>query len=388
MMEASRIRSEARQIAEALRQSRKPAAMLAVFDRFNSAYMGLMNRLNGMILGLTVRSASGFYQMPEYFSPEERTAIFSFANLTDAFAEEVMKALTLPKKPKKAEHAFIVAEAALIGALRVRARELSAAINPAGSSNQMAIRQKIDAFRQELSEIAHPISWNERVLTEMRKFKKLAGRLEDVSVTTKGEVSAVVFDRPEMFKLIIERMVIEAAKFHWKDIKLTFEWNERRKSAGDQGELVISSASSSLRRFRRDRDISGIVRQLGGRWDLPGRLGRFLRSRFTVLRRMAVHRLMLPIPLSRSRVSGSGTQAPPPPTTSSGSGSSGEGVKVLGLADTVEAEMSGYLPPGAAEYGMGFRALQQRFINPFAGGLAVVRGGALALPVPRSLLGR
>ncbi len=385
----SMIRSEARQVSRAVRQARKPAELLSASDRFVNSYLDLMSRLNAMILGMTTRSASGFYQMPEYFSAEEKAAIFSFANLTDAFASEVVNALdaALPKKPKKAEHAFIMAEMQLIAELRRRVTDLSAAINPASSAQQMAIRQMIEAFREELADIVNPITWSERVLVEMKKFKKFASRMDDVSVTVKGEVSAVVFDRPELFRLIIERMMVGSARFHWRDVKLNLEWNERRRSTGDQGELVVSSQSNSLRRFRRDRNVSSAVSQLGGRWDLPGRWGRFWRSRFSVLRRTALHRLMLPIPVSRATVNGSGTLSPPPPPARS-SGASSEGVRVLGLAETVEAETSGYLPPGASEYGLGLVRPQRPVVNPFAGGAVVLRGGMLALPVPRSLFGR
>jgi hypothetical protein len=300
-----------------------------------------------------IGSSGRFSSMPEHYDDAARGNIFQLTTLADVLINEVMKALDAKlakvKKPKSAEMAFVMAQRNLINGLKEKADALRTAASASGRGTDVIIRQNFAAFRDEMNRLTSPITWTEALLGELKKFKKYRSRLSRVTTTMVGDMSKLKFDDPSQYTNIIERMILEAAKWHWKDVRLNFEWNQNKSSRGFQGTLVITSPKNQLKRFKRNREFAARIGALDGRWDLPGRLGRTTRRFLPKMRIFGppMHRLSIPIAESRnsqpngSQSSGSTRNSPPPPAPPAAGATPGSllSERLSGLEETIEMEI-------------------------------------------------
>lgn len=357
--ETARVRIAATQLAQSLRSARNPRELLNAWQNIQTAYLNLVNNLDNLIKAesmmelvsqLNGKAADDFTRLqrmiePGSFDDNARAKILSYANITDMFAGIVFSAAwdasaPFSKKPKFSEQAFLLTQMRMIADVRERVKDIVKSIHPDGTGTSAQISNDITSLRSEIDIYINPILWTDKFLTTIRSYRKFDRRLSEVFVSMKGDVSMIQFGNPQQYINLISRFLLYASKFHWKQVRLNFEWNQQRSSSDTQGTLIIGSESLSLSGVRRQDGVREIVRQMDGRWDIPWFLGRHFRKRLQKVRNIfgpPFDRVMIPIAAAANRGATPASrpvQTPPPGGPSGGTG----GSSVAGLADFERAE--------------------------------------------------
>lgn len=371
------IRKRAIQIAKAFQAVRKRVPRLNALLDFMAAYLGYLVKLSDIVR--SVASFSSMNSVPEHFGAEARRRIHTFASATDVFANETMKVLndrySRVRRPRRASTALLTAHRSLIAGLQASTAKLAAAAAPEGTGTDVHIRQAYAAFKDEVNRLSDPMTATEALLGEIRKFG-MSSRLKKVSVSMTGDASKLTFDERSTFaaqaRRVISLLILNAAKFHWRNRKFEFEFQQLPADGVKQGLLIIKSRSNKLGRFKHNREFKALVQSMNGEFDLPGRIRRTWRRLFPSKRPTAMHRIVIPIPVveppktNGSQGNGSRRNSPPPPAAGAASGGSHAG-KVTGLEET---QMAMDLPGG----GEAESAMVMMHTTPFVSSLTSFLG--------------
>lgn len=314
------IRSGAAQLVQKFLAVKKHTVHYDVWRDFRKEYFDLVYKLEQFLAAV-----SRIERGP--FLPENRRAILDLAHACEILASRVLEATVekVTNPPASPEHALIFAQRNMINGTRNLIRQLSQSIakfEDTKAAND--IKGFLDNWRQQ----RNPLRWAFGFTTGAIKHEIVSRRRVIFNFAIPQGTPMLAHNKPHVLLNLMDRIFFRALK---KKVPLKFEFIKATN------ELSIAN-KKQLKTLRRDKNIAALVRELDGRWDLPGRTRRFFRSLFRRARKgyPPYHRLLIPLTaangngLSGSRNGGVSN----PPANGNGRLTPAEGRK-LGEAPTI-----------------------------------------------------
>lgn len=273
------IQSRAAQLVRTFLAAKKHPAHYDVWRAFRSMYFDIVNQLESF-LGVVSRIQRG------PFLPENRRAILDLAHASDILAARVLEAAVekVTNPPASAEHALIFAQRNMINGTRNLIGQLYQSV--AKFDDERAAND-ITGFLDNWRQQRNPLRWAFGFMASAGKHAIVSRRKTGLTFSIPQGTPMLAHKKPHVLLALMDRVFFRALK---KKVSLNFEL------ATVTNELAIAN-KKQLKKLRRDKTIRALVKELDGRWDLPGRTRRFFRWLFRRARKgyPPYHRLLIPI---------------------------------------------------------------------------------------------